>query len=92
MVNRWANLSIQPFVHLDLAAMPAFRMWIGVAEYLFRSRTRLEAAIFATLYDVSRRSDDLELSPRQCVRFVIFEPYWKKFVVTREFLESSLRP
>jgi hypothetical protein len=33
-------------------------------------------------YDVS--------SPRQCVSFVILELYWKKFVVTREFLESSL--
>jgi len=60
MVDCWAHLCIQPLVHLDLAATPIFRMWIGVAEYLFRSQTRPDAAIKAALYDVWHRSDDLE--------------------------------
>jgi prephenate dehydrogenase (NADP+) len=93
MVDCWANLSIQPFVHLDLAATPIFRMWIGVAEYLFRSQSRLDSAIHAALYDVSHRSDDLEfvVAARgwsQCVSFGSFELYKRKFLDTREFFES----
>ncbi|OJA07871.1 hypothetical protein AZE42_08267, partial [Rhizopogon vesiculosus] len=60
MVDCWAHLNIQPFDHLDLAATPIFRMWIGVAEYLFRSTERLDAAIHSAVYDVMLRSDDLE--------------------------------
>ena len=90
MVDCWANLGIQPLVHLDLAATPIFRMWIGVAEYLFRSPTRLDAAIEAALCDVSHRSDDLEfvIAARgwsQCVSFGNFELYRQRFMETAEF-------
>ena len=82
-------LGIQPFVHLDLAVMPAFRMWIGVTEYLFHSRTHLEAAIYAMLYyDVSWSRVHCCHMRHQCIRFVIFKLYCK-FVIMREFLESS---
>ncbi|THG99619.1 hypothetical protein EW145_g7229, partial [Phellinidium pouzarii] len=47
MVDCWAALNINPFVHLSLAATPIFRLWIGVAEYLFRSTARLDHAIEA---------------------------------------------
>lgn len=53
MVDCWAHLKIQPFYHLDLAATPIFRMWIGVAEYLFRSLKRLDTAIHSAVYDVT---------------------------------------
>jgi len=90
MVDCWAHLCIQPLVHLDLAATPIFRMWIGVAEYLFRSQTRLDAAIEAALYDFSHRSDDLEfvVAARgwsQCVNFGSFELYKQRFMETAEF-------
>ncbi|KDQ50412.1 hypothetical protein JAAARDRAFT_199970 [Jaapia argillacea MUCL 33604] len=92
MVDCWANLNIQPFVHLDLAATPIFRMWIGVAEYLFRSDERLDAAIQAALHDVSHRSDDLEfvVAARgwsQCVSFGSFELYRERFTHTAEFFQ-----
>jgi len=92
MVDCWAHLSIQPFVHLDLAATPIFRMWIGVAEYLFRSPERLNSAIDAALYDMSHRSDDLEfvVAARgwsQCVSFGSFELYKKRFLQTAEFFK-----
>jgi prephenate dehydrogenase (NADP+) len=68
-------------------------MWIGVAEYLFRSEERLDNAIYAALYDVSHRSDDLEfvIAARgwsQCVHFGNFELYRRRFMATAGFFES----
>lgn len=93
MVDCWARLSIQPFDHLALAATPVFRMWIGVAEYLFRSVPRLDSAIHSALYDVTHRSDDLEfvVAARgwsQCVAFGNFELYKDRFMQTAAFFES----
>ncbi|EGN95329.1 hypothetical protein SERLA73DRAFT_187631 [Serpula lacrymans var. lacrymans S7.3] len=93
MVDCWAHLGIQPFVHLDLAATPIFRMWIGVAEYLFRSTDRLDQALHSAVWDVSHRSDDLEfvVAARgwsQCVSFGDFELYRKRFAETSSFFES----
>jgi len=93
MVDCWAHLGIKPLKHLDLAATPIFRMWFGVAEYLFRSEERLDAAIQAALYDVSHRYDDVEfvVSSRgwsQCVSFGNFEWYKSRFEETASFFES----
>ncbi|TBU50278.1 Prephenate dehydrogenase [Dichomitus squalens] len=93
MVDCWAHLGIKPFVHLDLAATPIFRLWIGVAEYLFRSERRLDAAIHAALYETTHRSDDLEfvVAARgwsQCISFGNFELYKQRFMQTSAFFES----
>ncbi|KDQ18834.1 hypothetical protein BOTBODRAFT_153720 [Botryobasidium botryosum FD-172 SS1] len=93
MVDCWAVLHIRPFAHLELAATPVFRMWIGIAEYLFRSQERLDAAIAAALWDVSYRSDDLEfvIAARgwsQCVSFGSFELYADRFQHTAAFFEA----
>ncbi|KAF4616696.1 hypothetical protein D9613_008603 [Agrocybe pediades] len=37
MVDCWAHLGINPYNHLELAATPLFRLFLGVAEYLFLS-------------------------------------------------------
>ena len=92
MVDCWHQLRIRPFVHLDLAATPVFRMWIGVAEYLFRSEERLEAAIKAAVHDKSHRSDDTEfvVAARgwsQCVSFGNFDLYRSRFEETMHFFE-----
>ena len=93
MVDCWARLGIQPFVHLALAATPVFRMWIGVSEYLFRSEARLDAAVHAACFDVSHRSDDLEfvVAARgwsQCIAFGSFDLYRQRFTDTAAFFES----
>ena len=93
MVDCWAHLGINPFKHLELAATPIFRMWFGVAEYLFRSEERLDNAIHAALYDVSHRYDDVEfvVASRgwsQCVSFGNFEWYRSRFQDTATFFES----
>jgi prephenate dehydrogenase (NADP+) len=92
MADCWATLSINPFADLELAATPIFRMWIGVAEYLFRSRERLDAAIEAALWDTTHRSDDLEfiVAARgwsQCVSFGSFELYRRRFEETAAFFQ-----
>ena len=93
MVDCWAALGIQPFEHLDLAATPIFRLWIGVAEYLFRSEARLDAALEAALHATTHRADDLEfvVAARgwsQCVSFGSFELYRQRFMHTAAFFES----
>lgn len=92
MVDCWAHLGIHPYVHLELAATPIFRLWIGVAEYLFRSQKRLDSAIQAALYDVSHRSNDLEfvVAARgwsQCISFGSFELYKERFMKSAEFFK-----
>jgi len=84
MVDCWHVLGIQPFEHLSLAATPLFRMWIGVAEYLFRDEARLEEAVCAALEDKEHRSDDVEfvVASRgwsQCVEFGSWEMYRERF-------------
>ncbi|KAL8286948.1 hypothetical protein RQP46_003954 [Phenoliferia psychrophenolica] len=93
MVDCWYILRINPFVHLALAATPVFRLWIGVAEYLFRSEERLEAAIQAAIHETGHRSDDAEflVAARgwsQCVSFGDFEWYRTRFEETRGFFEG----
>lgn len=88
MVDCWHILGIRPFQHLDLAATPVFRMWIGVAEYLFRDLGRLEDALDSALVDVEHRSDDTEfvIAARgwsQCVEFGNWESYRRRFERTR---------
>ena len=89
MVNYWASLDIEPFAHLELAATPIFRLWIGVAEYLFRSPARLDAALAAALHDVLPRSSDLEFTLArgwsQCISFKSFELYERRFRDTAAF-------
>ncbi|TFY70497.1 hypothetical protein EVG20_g2524 [Dentipellis fragilis] len=93
MVDCWAQLGLKPTEHLDLAATPIFRMWFGVAEYLFRSPERLDAALQAALHDVSHRYDDVEfvVASRgwsQCVSFGNFDLYRTRFEETARFFES----
>jgi len=93
MVDCWAQLNIQPFVHLDLAATPLFRMWIGVAEILFRSQPRLDAAIHSAIHDKTHRTDDLEFvigadGWSRCISYGSFGLYQQRFSETASFFES----
>ncbi|KAJ7172165.1 hypothetical protein C8R46DRAFT_992181 [Mycena filopes] len=93
MVDCWANLKIQPFLHLALAATPIFRLFLGVAEHLFLSPTMLDSAIHSALHDTWHRRDDLEfvVAARgwsQCVSFGSFELYRRRFEETRVFFED----
>ena len=93
LVDCWAQLDIQPFVHLDLAATPLFRMWIGVAEILFRSQPQLDGAIYSAIYNNSHRTDDLEfvIAAREwshCISRGNFGLYQQWFSETASFFKS----
>ncbi|KAJ7500489.1 hypothetical protein B0H11DRAFT_783122 [Mycena galericulata] len=93
MVDCWAHLKIQPFLHLALAATPLFRLFLGVAEHLFLSPKMLESALDSAMHDTWHRSDDLEfvVAARgwsQCVSFGSFELYRRRFEETRVFFEG----
>lgn len=93
IVDCWYTLQIDPYAHLDLAATPVFRLWIGVCEYLFRSPARVRAAVRAAIHDHDFRSDDTEfvIAARgwaQAVQFGDFDLYRWRFEQTREFFAS----
>ncbi|KAL7419981.1 prephenate dehydrogenase (NADP(+)) [Cryptotrichosporon argae] len=90
MVDCWAQLGIQPYRHLEVAGTPVFMLWIGVAEYLFRSRARLESALDAAVAHPVYRPDDLEfvVAARgwgECVRFGNFGLYERRFKEGADF-------
>ncbi|CAO1618470.1 unnamed protein product [Parajaminaea phylloscopi] len=92
IVDCWAQLGIDPYSHLELAATPVFRMWIGVCEYLFRSPDRIRSAIRAGIHDTSFRSDDTEfvVAARgwaQAVQFGNFALYEWRFKDTAAFFQ-----
>ncbi|KAJ7221379.1 hypothetical protein GGX14DRAFT_492325, partial [Mycena pura] len=93
MVDCWAQLRINPFVHLALAATPLFRLFLGVAEHLFLTPAPLDDAIRSAMHETWHRSDDLEfvVAARgwsQCVSFGSFELYRRRFEETRVFFSG----
>lgn len=95
IADSWHMLGIDPYLHLELAATPIFRLWIGVTEYLFRSPTRLIAACRAALDHKKYRADDTEfvIAARgwaQAVQFGDYDAYYKRFEATRQFFEPRL--
>ncbi|KAJ1024769.1 hypothetical protein NDA16_002809 [Ustilago loliicola] len=96
IVDCWSSLGINPYDHLDLAATPIFRIWIGVCEYLFRSPQRLRQACHAAARDHSFRADDTEfvIASRgwaQAVQFGNFDSYQRRFEETRSFFEHRFQ-
>ena len=85
--------SHRPFVHLDLAATPIFRLWFGVAQHLFSDLDRLEAAIKAGANSTLHRGDDAEfvIAARgwsECVNFGNFHWYKTRFETTSKFFQD----
>ncbi|KAK4684146.1 prephenate dehydrogenase (NADP+), partial [Tremellales sp. Uapishka_1] len=92
MVDCWNTLGIRPFEHLDVAGTPVFMLWIGVAEYLFRSTKLIASAIDAGLSDRIHRPEDIEfvVAARgwsECVSFGNFELYQRRFEGTAKFFQ-----
>lgn len=90
IVDCWQRLHIDPYAHLDLAATPIFRLWIGVCEYLFRSPARLREAVHAAIHVHDFRSDDTEfvIAARgwaQAVQYGDFGLYRWRFENTSQF-------
>jgi prephenate dehydrogenase (NADP+) len=58
MVDCWAHLGINPFHHLALAATPLFRLFLGVAEYLFVTSPDSEVASISPMSSLGSTSTD----------------------------------
>ncbi|EMR70818.1 putative prephenate dehydrogenase protein [Eutypa lata UCREL1] len=91
MVDCWSALGIVPYDHM-ICSTPLFRLWLGVAEHLFRSRARLEAAVRVGVRDHTFRSEDLEFTFAargwaECVGLGHFDTWRERFVVTQRFFE-----
>ncbi|KAI1268412.1 prephenate dehydrogenase [Xylariaceae sp. FL1019] len=91
MVDCWSQLGIVPYDHM-ICSTPLFRLWLGVAENLFRSSERLEEAIRVAVEDNTFRSDDLEFTFAargwaECVGLGHFETWKERFVNTQRFFE-----
>ncbi|KAF2718156.1 Prephenate dehydrogenase [Polychaeton citri CBS 116435] len=59
IVDCWWKLGINPYDHM-ICSTPLFRLWVGIAEYVFRNDELLAECIETGLDDQSFRNDDLE--------------------------------
>lgn len=96
IVDCWRQLDLNPFLHLELAATPVFRLWFGLIHYLFRSSERLDKAIHAALNNLDYRNDDCEfvLAARgwsQCISYGDFDLYQTRFQDTAKFFEPNIK-
>ncbi|EWC44440.1 putative prephenate dehydrogenase [Drechslerella stenobrocha 248] len=83
MVDCWWKLGIVPYEHM-ICETPLFRLWLGVAEYVYRDRKMLEECIETAMEDDAFRMDDLEFTFAargwsDAVGFGDFEGYRKRF-------------
>lgn len=91
MVDCWSALGTVPYDHM-ICSTPLFRVWLGVAENLFRSREKLDECLRVAIEDNTFRSDDLEFTFAargwaECVGLGHFETWRERFVVTQKFFE-----
>ncbi|KAF1982283.1 Prephenate dehydrogenase [Aulographum hederae CBS 113979] len=91
MVDCWSKLGIVPYDHM-ICSTPVFRMWLGIAEHLFRNEKLLDEAIDTAIEDNTFRSDDLEFtfaardwSDR--VDFLSMDAYREKFEQVQHYFE-----
>lgn len=91
MVDCWSALGIVPYDHM-ICSTPLFRLWLGVAENLFRHPERLDEALRIAVEDNTFRSDDLEFTFAargwaECVSLGHFDTWRERFLETQTFFE-----
>lgn len=91
MVDCWSMLGIVPYEHM-ICSTPLFRLWLGVAEHLFRTPGLLDECLRVGLEDNTFRRDDLQFTIAacgwaECVSLRQFETWRERFAVTQKFFE-----
>lgn len=91
MVDCWSALDIVPYDHM-ICSTPPFRLWLGVAESLFRSPAKLDEALRVAIEDDTFRGDDLEFTFAarawaECVSLGNWETWKERFLQTQKFFE-----
>lgn len=92
MVDCWASLGIVPYDHM-ICSTPLFRLWLGVAEHLFRTPGLLDECLRVGIEDNTFRRDDLQFTIAacgwaECVALRQFDTWRQRFAVTQEFFEE----
>ncbi|OIW33628.1 Prephenate dehydrogenase [Coniochaeta ligniaria NRRL 30616] len=92
MVDCWSALGIVPYDHM-ICSTPLFRLWLGVAEHLFRTPGLLDECLRVGIEDNTFRRDDLQFTIAacgwaECVALRQFETWRQRFAVTQEFFEE----
>ncbi|CAG8687282.1 3131_t:CDS:10, partial [Acaulospora morrowiae] len=91
MVDCWYRSGIRPYEHM-VCQTPLFRLWTGIAEYLFRNTEMLDEAIQSALYSKDIRADDMEFYSAskgwaECIEIGNMVTYQKRFEDTAKFFE-----
>lgn len=91
MVDCWSALGIVPYDHM-ICSTPLFRLWLGVAEHLFRTPGLLEESLRVGVEDRTFSRDDLQFTIAacgwaECVSLRQFDTWRERFAVTQRFFE-----
>ena len=95
MVDCWSAMDIVPYDHM-ICSTPLFRLWLGVAEHLFRTPGLLDEALRVGIEDNTFRRDDLQFTIAacgwaECVGLRQFETWRERFAVTQRFFEPRFK-
>ncbi|KAK4174013.1 hypothetical protein QBC36DRAFT_334611 [Triangularia setosa] len=95
MVDCWSALGIVPYDHM-ICSTPLFRLWLGVAEHLFRTPGLLDECLRVGIEDKSFRRDDLQFTIAaagwaECVSLRQFDTWRERFAVTQKFFEPRFK-
>ncbi|KAL2181516.1 uncharacterized protein P884DRAFT_253479 [Thermothelomyces heterothallicus CBS 202.75] len=95
MVDCWSALGIVPYDHM-ICSTPLFRLWLGVAEHLFRTPGLLDESLRVGIEDTSFRRDDLQFTIAasgwaECVALRQFDTWRERFEVTQKFFEPRFK-
>ncbi|KAK1751606.1 hypothetical protein QBC47DRAFT_390526 [Echria macrotheca] len=95
MVDCWSALGIVPYDHM-ICSTPLFRLWLGVAEHLFRTPGLLDECLRVGIEDNTFRRDDLQFTIAacgwaECVSLRQFETWRERFAVTQRFFEPRFK-
>ncbi|KAL7747066.1 prephenate dehydrogenase (NADP(+)) [Sorochytrium milnesiophthora] len=94
MVDCWYQLKIKPYDHL-ICQTPPFRLWLGITEYLFRTKELFQESLQAAIHDKLIRADDMEFCKAVCgwadvITQGHFDSYQARFEDTQRFFDSRL--
>ena len=95
MVDCWSTFGIVPYDHM-ICSTPLFRLWLGVAEHLFRTPGLLDDCLRVGIEDNTFRRDDLQFTIAacgwaECVSLRQFETWRERFAVTQQFFEPRFK-
>ncbi|KAM7185653.1 Prephenate dehydrogenase [Rhypophila sp. PSN 637] len=95
MVDCWSALGIVPYDHM-ICSTPLFRLWLGVAEHLFRTPGLLDESLRVGIEDRTFSRDDLQFTIAacgwaECVSLRQFDTWRERFAVTQRFFEPRFK-